>query len=387
MVRSAIAVLALLVAPTMAPAQQKQEVRTHTVTPGNTLWGLARSYYGDPYEWTRIFEANRDLVPDPDVLEPGLVLRIPGESAGEGTGTVRSISVTPPPGQMPATPAASETPPPAAGRVRGMSAPAGGRAAQNPSSVGRVRQVPPPRRTVMYPEPVVREAPVIESNPRLAFSHDDFYRAEWLVPPETEPEHTGSVEAFVTLADLRRTARPYDELRLSFTGSAPAAGSRLQAFRVGRALEDGERVVVPTGILTVEEGVDGGVLAVVDRIYGEMTPGDLVRPLPAFPLTPGMESRPVSGGLRAPVIGFAALHQIQGIGDYVFLGAGSSEGLRPGDVFEVVWDDLPPGEAPGGGSVQVLTVHRGYATGRIVRLENPVFRTGVVLALSRRMPS
>ncbi|HZD03617.1 MAG TPA: LysM peptidoglycan-binding domain-containing protein, partial [Longimicrobiales bacterium] len=332
MVRSAAAVLALLVFPALAPAQQQQEVRTHTVTRGTTLWGLAQSYYGDPYQWTRIFEANRDLVQDPDVLEPGLVLRIP--EADAGTSTVRSVSVV---ASDQASPATSQTPPPADGEPRRAPTGAGSTPAEPPAAAGgEARQVPPRRRTVMYPEPVVRGAPVLEESPRLAFSRDDFYQAEWLLAPETEPERAGTVEGFMDQEGNRRTARPYDVLRLSFTDSPPAAGSRLQVFRVGHALESGEGVVVPTGILTVKEALDGETLAIVDGIYGEMTPGDLIRPLPPFPLTPGMESRPVADGLRAPVIGFAAVHQIQGIGDDVFIGAGSSAGVRPGDVFDVV---------------------------------------------------
>jgi len=51
--------------------------RKHTVKPGETLAGLAKRYYGDRSKWRVIFNANRDLIHDPDVLAVGWVLEIP----------------------------------------------------------------------------------------------------------------------------------------------------------------------------------------------------------------------------------------------------------------------------------------------------------------------
>jgi len=54
----------------------------HTVVEGESLSGLAEAFYGDPSLHPRIFEANRTVVGDPEVIVPGQVLRIP---FGEGT--------------------------------------------------------------------------------------------------------------------------------------------------------------------------------------------------------------------------------------------------------------------------------------------------------------
>lgn len=48
-----------------------------TVRPGDTLSGLAQAFYGDSTLFPRIFEANRNLIADPDLIVPGQVLRIP----------------------------------------------------------------------------------------------------------------------------------------------------------------------------------------------------------------------------------------------------------------------------------------------------------------------
>lgn len=52
--------------------------RTYTVKPGDTLSKIAREHLGNANEYTRIFEANRDQLSDPDKIQPGQVLKIPG---------------------------------------------------------------------------------------------------------------------------------------------------------------------------------------------------------------------------------------------------------------------------------------------------------------------
>lgn len=49
----------------------------HVVVAGETLSGLAAAFYGDPSLFLRIFEANRNVIIDPDLIFPGQVLRIP----------------------------------------------------------------------------------------------------------------------------------------------------------------------------------------------------------------------------------------------------------------------------------------------------------------------
>jgi len=49
----------------------------HEVVSGDTLSALANHYYGNSLEWTPIREANQHIVPNPDVIFPGQILRIP----------------------------------------------------------------------------------------------------------------------------------------------------------------------------------------------------------------------------------------------------------------------------------------------------------------------
>jgi LysM repeat protein len=51
--------------------------RTYTVQAGDTLSGIAKQHLGDASKYTKIFEANRDVLSDPDRIKPGQVLKIP----------------------------------------------------------------------------------------------------------------------------------------------------------------------------------------------------------------------------------------------------------------------------------------------------------------------
>ena len=48
-----------------------------TVQPGNSLWRIARKYYGKGIEYVEIFERNSHLIKDPDLIYPGQVFSLP----------------------------------------------------------------------------------------------------------------------------------------------------------------------------------------------------------------------------------------------------------------------------------------------------------------------
>lgn len=49
----------------------------HTVAGGESLSKIAKHYYKDPMKYNAIFEANRGLLDNPDVIHPGQELVIP----------------------------------------------------------------------------------------------------------------------------------------------------------------------------------------------------------------------------------------------------------------------------------------------------------------------
>jgi len=51
--------------------------RSYVVVKGDSLSAIAKREYGDAKEWRRIYEANRDIIKDPDLIYPGQTLRLP----------------------------------------------------------------------------------------------------------------------------------------------------------------------------------------------------------------------------------------------------------------------------------------------------------------------
>jgi len=54
-----------------------RETLRYRIQDGDTLPDLARRFYGDPGRWRVIFEANRSIIPDPDLLPIGTEIVLP----------------------------------------------------------------------------------------------------------------------------------------------------------------------------------------------------------------------------------------------------------------------------------------------------------------------
>jgi nucleoid-associated protein YgaU len=52
-------------------------VKIHEVKSGDSLSKIAKQEYGDASKWTQIFEANKDILKDPNKIYPGQKLKIP----------------------------------------------------------------------------------------------------------------------------------------------------------------------------------------------------------------------------------------------------------------------------------------------------------------------
>jgi nucleoid-associated protein YgaU len=49
----------------------------YVIHSGDTLWAIADAAYRNGNLWPRIWEANRDLIPNPNLLTPGISILIP----------------------------------------------------------------------------------------------------------------------------------------------------------------------------------------------------------------------------------------------------------------------------------------------------------------------
>jgi nucleoid-associated protein YgaU len=60
-----------------AAAAPSSAQRTYTVQPGDTLSAIAQKFYGKANEYNKIFQANREKLPDADHVKAGQELVIP----------------------------------------------------------------------------------------------------------------------------------------------------------------------------------------------------------------------------------------------------------------------------------------------------------------------
>lgn len=60
------------------PMASSGSTESHTVRGGETLMKIAFEAYGDIYAWKKIYEANRDVITDPNNIPKGITLKLEG---------------------------------------------------------------------------------------------------------------------------------------------------------------------------------------------------------------------------------------------------------------------------------------------------------------------
>lgn len=380
MLRRSTAVLVLTICSgiLLATPLEAQEARTHTVSRGETLWDLSRSFYGNPFDWRRIYQANQDRIEDPHWIYPGQVLTIPGIEAREGQVTAMQVGQRQPDEPM------------------GLCPQPGNRTVfyEGEGAADACPPRSPEQRTIFYQTSGMGlgggEVMAAEERPWMAIPQDIFYSAAWLVPAEVEgpPAHLATIKEFRKegVIHTRTTAQAYEELRLELTGDRrPSEGDLLQTFRMTRTIDAG-RVATPTGLLTVTELTDSGVVAVVSNEYARVQLGDMVRMAPPFDLEPGFGAEPYRSGIEGRIIGFEREQQIQGLGHVGFVDVGRADGLQVGDELEAMAPESEGWSDQVAGRLQIVNLQENRASFRIVGVIYPVIGTGTRVRVSGRLP-
>lgn len=365
MVRSAAALVAVLILPSFAQAQEP--VGTHEVVRDDTLWDLAQRYYQNPFEWRVIWNANRDVVEDPNWIYPAEVLVIPG-LPGEAPAQQPMTD----PMDTPAEPAEEPA------DVEGVPADL------VPFGLRQARPVTEGSRTIFYNDTAeVRASQVAAAAEArvLAVSPDRVYSAPWLIPLAAEPANDGWVSGFAERGKRSAAIRTYDLIRITMPSPA-RVGARLQLYRVDDTIEGVGQVVIPTGVAEVSTIGNGEVVALVTKEYERILAGDWVGPLPEYTLEPGETARAVSGGSEAMIMGFEGQQTMAGIGNIAFIDLGSDDGISVGDEFVLFGDAVPTARE---GALQVIGVRETTAAARVITMRDNVFRQGVVVRLARAM--
>lgn len=64
-----------------------EQARHYTVRPGDTLSSIAQRFYGNPADWRGLYQANRSVIRNPNVIDPGEVLSVPYQLPASSSGT------------------------------------------------------------------------------------------------------------------------------------------------------------------------------------------------------------------------------------------------------------------------------------------------------------
>ena len=60
--------------------EPEPEFTFYTIVSGDSLSKIAKKYYGDAMKWNTLFEANREVIQNPDLIYPGQVIRVPKQA-------------------------------------------------------------------------------------------------------------------------------------------------------------------------------------------------------------------------------------------------------------------------------------------------------------------
>ncbi|MEP6800631.1 MAG: LysM peptidoglycan-binding domain-containing protein [Acidobacteriota bacterium] len=63
--------------PGVSDLEKQMTMRMYVVESGDSLSKIAQKFYGDASAWKRIYEENRELIHNPDMIQPGWRLKIP----------------------------------------------------------------------------------------------------------------------------------------------------------------------------------------------------------------------------------------------------------------------------------------------------------------------
>ncbi|HEU4698154.1 MAG TPA: LysM peptidoglycan-binding domain-containing protein [Gemmatimonadales bacterium] len=352
--------------PAAQPAGAQPADRTHTVRPGDTLWGLAQQYLGDPFLWPEIYRLNTMVVEDPHWIYPGEVLRLTGSAA---------VSAVPPD----TTPAPAEAP------------------AEVPAEASTA-EADAPAVPTSFRGPARAQAPIVtglETPAAQPLRRGEFYSSGFLTENRKLP--FGKLRGGVTPWQIAASDASPSITLFTAVAVQPPAGAK---YQIGDSLLVGEvggrydgygQAFRPTGLLRVTGTPGGKYVATVVAVFGAMRSGQLVLPAQPYPAVSDAAPVPVSDGVRARVLGTAQPQELKGMQDVLFLDKGSREGVAPGDLFEV--RRTPRTTAAGAERIdelmavlQVVRVGEHTATTRIVRVISPDIPVGTTARQTAKQP-
>jgi LysM repeat protein len=341
-------------APVAAQQPEPPAQRQHVVRRGDTLWDIARQYLRDPFQWPRIFNLNRSLIRDPDLIYPNQRFALPGlfDRAPELLG--EPIAWT----WQPARESAAEE--------VALGEPAG--AADT--------------LTLDLRRPVMLES--------------EFRATPWMAKP-VSVAWAGRVarvaDPTAQLDRLPSMLRQFEQVHVGSLRQTLLAGDSLQIVRVRDSVDRYGQIIQPLALLYVDSVTPDFAIATVARLYDVAREGDPVVALSVLPSIPLGSSEPLPDGAEAAqgqIIDWLDDEIMHGTPDIAFIDLGEGA-VRLGDELEVFMPsrringrgDIVPEELVG--LVRVVRVEGPVATVRVVSVQNTAMGRGLPVRVVGRV--
>jgi len=285
-------------------ATQGAAPRTHVVKKGDTLWDLAKQYFGDAFLWPEIYRLNTDQIEDPHWIYPGETLRLPD------------------PGALKAQQMGQNTGP-----------------AANPA--GAPRPQAQHRMTVFNPDADASERRGRESynlRESAAAVRPGEYFASPFVWSAGGPANRGVLEQATEGPGIAiiEAERPMQFLEPMFVNlpqdAAGRIGDQFLVYRRDSLIENQGQVLVPTGIIKlVSAAANGRARALLVKKFEDVFEGQAIVALDSPRVRPGVHPVRVEFGLATRVTWLNYNPVLPQTGSYLILAAGAKDGLVLGD--------------------------------------------------------
>lgn len=318
------------------PATYPAGAKVHTIVKGDTLWDLAKTYYGDPHLWPQIWEKNQ-YVTDAHWIYPGDSLLIEQEVTPTSTVTTEPEAAAPSP-EEPAAPAPESGPKPSPPRALG-----------NTSDIycfgylGKVNEVMP--------------------NEIAAFEDTDIRYVSGAIAQDIG----GSQGDVVFIKGGTATG-----IQAGQTYVVVKPGKIVHHPRTGAVIG---RHYAYTGQVKVLCASEDQATAVITESCTGILVGEKLKPLPqiAIPVArvTAIEAHCETPASKAKgfIVNAKDYSFSLGVGDVVEVNLGQEDFIQPGDFLTVYRENRIPGEPRRVlGQVGILTTEAHTATGRIVQM-------------------
>ncbi|MGE5093177.1 MAG: LysM peptidoglycan-binding domain-containing protein [Bacillota bacterium] len=368
-----LALVAALSLPA-AVAAQGAKPQTVTVKTGDTLWGLARQYLGDPFLWPDIYRLNTQVVEDPHWIYPGEVLRLISSDAVSAVPTTDT-----PPVQPDTTLVAVRQPDQVAAPV-----------AADTDATDMSALFSQSRRNSVMRETLR----AYSDQPYRPLRRSEFYSSGFLTEGHDLPygRLTGRVTPQqISVISDRVSGLLYTEMTVTPpSGATYQVGDSLLILARGDAINGFGDILMPTGLARVLDVRAGQYVVSIVAVYGAVRNGQLVLPAEHFNDAGSARAVAIADGVQVRLLGSPIPRPLKKPQDVLFIDKGRKDGVAPGDIFELRRTEKVSGEhvVPEViATLQVVHVGERTATTRIIAVTSPNLRPGTEGRQIAKLPS